>query len=854
MWKVFDLADQSPACVKLFVLLIKIAPEDAQTPYFRGGFHLPTKDAGIDMKIQNNSPEHRLLSNIVPKFHYILCWLLLGPVLGNAQSLTGQVRDADNGLAIGGATVTVYFEPTGKKNAQGPFERSSNSDGLGHFSIENLVPGYYRVVINAPDYESRTLVEVDVAAGKVQHLQIALQHSAIALPVLTVNADPGSGRRQQVISEIPLTREQTMRFPATFFDPARLAMAYPGVANNDDQANGLIVRGNNPGSLRWKLEGVDIVNPNHQPNAGTFSDRPVAAAGGVLLFSAQMLDNSALLTGSYPAGYGDATGGIMDIYLRRGHTEKPEFTVQLGLIGLDVAAEGPLSKQKNSSYIANYRYSTVGFLNKLGVSFGNEQIDFQDFSFKLSRTGRQGGEWSLFGVGGIGQNLFKPQADSADILTYKDFFNIDFDTKTGILGLNYHGLIGPQTRLRWTTIWSGQRNHREASGLGLLDIDEQTETRLGTSLTVFHRINSFNRLTAGVLGQRATYSGMATATGRLRYQGELQMFTLQPWANWEWRSAGERWEANLGVHSNLVYYTDGIGTVKPSVEPRAALTWRPDARQRITLAYGYHSQLNPLWYLAEKQNGLPGRDDPFHREQALVRAHHLGLKYALRMGDHWSFKSELFQQWLQGIPVATLTPSTLSLLNISESQSLPALQAEGKGENKGLELSLERFLSRGWSLAANTTLFQSTYTDAAGVQRSTRWDLGRIANLTAGKEWMLPTKGKRYRRLGVNTRFVWAGGLRAMPVDAAASAQSQTTVFDTANGFSIRQPDFFRCDLRLYLRRSLGDRRNSTFALEFQNLTNQQNTAYQFYDPYTKQVETKHQLGTIPNLSWRMEF
>ena len=813
----------------------------------------------FDMNIQNNSPEFAHLSknaeNIPISRHLSAVFLFFFPFFLSAQTLGGFVRDADNGQPLGGAALVLHFDPTGGKSPQVPFERDTVSDGSGMFRFEGLTPGYYRLAVSAPDYEAQTLLEISVAAGKEQTLHITLRRSVTALPELTITSDPAGRRRQQVLAEIPLTREQTLRFPATFFDPARLAMAYPGVANNDDQANGLIVRGNNPASLRWRLEGVDVVNPNHQPNAGTFSDRPAAAAGGVLMFSAQLLDNSALLTGSYPAGYGDATGGMMDVYLRRGNAQQRELTAQIGLIGLDVAAEGPFNKKKNSAYLANYRYSTVGLLGQMGISFGDEQIDFQDFSFKLSYSDRRGGEWSFFGLGGLSNNRFKPKSDSVDIQQYKDFFNIDFKSRTGVLGLSYAGLLGGQTRFRLAAVWSAQDSRRETSGLGLRDADEQLESRTGLSLSLFRKLNGQNRLSAGALGQLIDYSGEATANSALRYTGQVQMISLQPWANWEWRSGNERWNSHVGVHSNILHYTNGPGSVAPALEPRLSLGWRLDAQQRLTLAYGYHSQMNPLWYLAEEIPAVPSGDGPFpHRDQGLVRAHHLGLKYARTLRDHWVFKTELFWQWLRDIPVASVAPSTLSLLNVSELQSFARLEAKGTGENKGVELSLERYFTKGWFLAANTTLFRSQYTDLAGQQRSTRWDLGHIANLTTGKEWMIRNKGGRHRRFGLNGRLVWAGGQKAMPVDAAASALRQTTVFETDKGFSIRQPDFFRLDLRIYWKRSLGDRRNSTFAMDFQNATLQQNTAYQYYDPFTKKVETKYQLGLIPNLSWRLEF
>jgi outer membrane receptor protein involved in Fe transport len=179
----------------------------------------------------------------------------------------------------------------------------------------------------------------------------------------------------------------------------------------------------------------------------------------------------------------------------------------------------------------------------------------------------------------------------------------------------------------------------------------------------------------------------------------------------------------------------------------------------------------------------------------------------------------------------------------------------GIAENKGLEVNLERYLTDGWFMAANATLFDSRYQGTDGIWRASRWDLGHIFNLTAGREWQRePRTEEKVNAYGVNGRITYTGGYRVMPVDLAASRAAGETRFDTSNGWSEQLPGYFRLDLRVYWKRSLGNRRNSTFAMDFQNATMQQNVAYYFYDAFTNQVEKKEQLGLIPNLSWRLEF
>ncbi|MCC7244934.1 MAG: carboxypeptidase-like regulatory domain-containing protein, partial [Saprospiraceae bacterium] len=241
-----------------------------------------------------------------------------------AQELSGVIRDAVKNQPVFGATIRL-------KNAR--IDQQTTSDPSGLFSFENLQYGYYTLEVIAQGYENQTITEIEVKAARDVNIELSLQPSSIVLNELPITYALPSGRRPlQPIGEIPLSRDQTLRLPSMYFDPARLAAAYPGVAQTEDGTNALNIRGNSPSSVRWRLEGTEIVNPNHLPNAGTFSDGPAAASGGVLMFSAQMLDNSSLLTGSLPAGYGDAIGGIFDMNLRTGNATRHQFTAQAGLV------------------------------------------------------------------------------------------------------------------------------------------------------------------------------------------------------------------------------------------------------------------------------------------------------------------------------------------------------------------------------------------------------------------------------------------------------------------------------------------------------------------------------------------
>jgi len=772
----------------------------------------------------------RLFSAILP---ILLVWTTI-----QAQTLRGSIRDADNGEAVVGATVSLRFN----RSQSSPTTLASNPEG--EFEFVKLRSGYYTMEITAQGFESQTIAEINVVAGKEQVIEVALRRSSEQLAEVTISATQPGRRAPLPLGEITLTRDQTLRFPAMFFDPARLATAYPGVAQTDDGTNSLSIRGNSPASVRWRLEGVDIVNPNHLPNAGTFSDRPASASGGILMFSAQLLDNSSLLTGAMPAGYGDAIGGIMDMNLRRGNSRQHEFTAQAGLIGLDLAAEGPIGKNGKNAYLVNYRYSTVGLLGQMGVSFGDEQINFQDLSYNLSFEGKKGSRWSLFGMGGLSENIFRHKTDSSEIKAYKDFFDIDFKSKTMVVGVSNWTPLGKKTWIKTSIALSGQNSTRRAvsSTYPAANRNENTdETKLSGSVTLSNRIGRLYQLQGGALIQEAKF-GVGGINDPVPPGFHREFVLLQPWAQLSKRSPNGKNLTSFGLHSAL------YGGVYPflagtdfSLQPRFSFTRKIDEHHRILLAAGIYTQ---EWlystYLGENYSQK------------------LELAYAWNFAPVWQFKASVYRQGITNAPF--FTNARFSLLNTSEFTYRDNLNNHtvGYGTNQGFEFSLERNLSEGWFLLANASIFTSKFSRISSPAPNdwlpTRWDIGRISNLTFGKEWQREKSAGKERVIGLNARAVWSGSARGTEIVLQSSQAQQATVFDESKGYFQSYPDYFRVDLRVYWRKNLGNRRNATFALDIQNLTNRLNYAYHFYDPYLNSIETKFQLGTIPNFSWRVEF
>lgn len=781
-----------------------------------------------------------------PLFLVILLFLIstqLGFSQNYAQTIRGKVIDAQSQSPLIGATVAIDAE-TGVV-----------TDDKGYYRLENIPVGRYELTISYLGYNTLILPEVLVESGKEVIQNIELEVAASELDEVVIEASRSNYRVAHPVSVKTLTVEETLRFPATFFDPARLVTTFAGVVNENDQANGISVRGNSPNGLSWRLEGMEIVNPNHTPNAGTFSDRITQNGGGVNILSAQLLGTSNFYTGAFPSSFNNALSGVMDMRLRKGNDEQHEFTIQAGLIGIDLAAEGPLSKN-GASYLVNYRYSTIGLLSAMGLDLGDEAITFQDLSFNLNLPLANNGEVRIFGVGGQSENIFEAQRDTTLWEFEKDNQDITFDSQTGAIGATASFFLNDRNSLKAGVLLSALESNRIADELMpdfttfRISEDRQTRRKLSAFLNYESRIGDQSSLLLGVSTAQDKFKvNVQNATTLVFNQGELNSSIVNFYTNWRTNLT-----SNLNVNAGLNFSLYSVDEAS-YIEPRLALDYRLTSKDKISLAYGLHSQQQTPTLLF---NNFSGSGDAAIRDLGFTRAHHLVLGYKHNFTATSNIQAELFYQSLFDVPIAGDRTNAFSAINIIEGFYVGELVNVGTGTNYGLELTYQKYMTNSLYFLMNGTLYNSSYTGSDGIERDTRYNGNYIFNFTGGKEWQWEKiKEKKDKKrdaiLGVNLRLVYLGGFRDAPIDEDRSAQAGTTIYFEDRGYEIQQDAFFRTDLRLYYKRSKA-KSSSTWALDIQNLTNKENAAFSYYDSQQKAIVTKYQLGIIPILSYRVEF
>ncbi len=783
---------------------------------------------------------------------FLLAFFFLSNCIA-AQNLRGTVTDADTGRPLAGASLRLSQE------AQAGPDMEQATDDKGVFLWERIVPGRYQLQVSYVGYETLSIAEVQVEAGHETVLHVQVRQQSETLKEVVVKAQSRGDADVYPLSVYTMTVEEQFRFPTTFFDPARLLMSYPGVAANNDGTNVISVRGNSPGALKWQLEGVEIVNPNHTANGGTFSDRPTQAGGGVNILSAQLLGTSNFLAGAFPAEYGNSLGGIFDMQLRPGNDQKHEFTVQAGLIGVDLAAEGPLSGgSSRASYLVNYRYSFIGLLTAMGVDFGDEKTAFQDLSFHFSFPTAKVGRFSFFGLGGKSYTLFDALADSAQIKEDKQRYDIDFQSKMGAAGLMHVLPLGKKSALRSAVLLSALKHERTAdlvaslpAGTGV-EADALAERKLSFSTIFTQKINARQRLKVGLQASRefSEFQSLYKAKpSPLSIDGRLNGWLLQPFLEWDLQFSPQ-WELTAGMH--LSHLSQGAGSISP--EPRLAISFSPKSHLRLSIAYARSSQMQMPQIVAFLDKSSKGK--------GLAGAHHLVSGYRQKLSKSLVLNVEAYWQWLFRVPVVHDAFGTFSAINLTDfslsylaGSLVPvgaSFSADGRGRNYGLDISLQKFLLDRYYFLFAASLYRSEFTVNGNTWHRTRFDGGHVLNLTGGREFS-KTKNGRMATKGISARIAWLGSFRDTPIDEESSREQGYTVYRPAEAFTLKQDDYFRIDLRLYLKWNRTGRSSMVF-LDIQNALNRKNPQYSYYDSVQEKILTKTQLGLIPVLSWRMEF
>ena len=770
----------------------------------------------------------------------LLNLIAIGLLSQSVQNIRGIVRDNASGEPLDYANVALM-------NIDPPL--GVYTDSAGYFILKDLPIGRYDIQVSFVGYESVIVKEVFLSSSKEAFLEIALKENTKQLGEVVIV--PKVNKSQPLnnmitVSGRMLSVEEATRYAGGFDDPARLATSFAGVTSSIGN-NGIVVRGNAPKFLQWRLEDVEIPNPNH------FAEVTGFGGGGLTSLSSQVLGNSDFFTGAFPAEYNNALSGVFDINLRSGNNKEYVHTAQLGLIGIDVASEGPFKKGGDASYIFNYRYSTLSLLSPL-MPDDADGTHYQDLSFKLNFPMKKAGTISVWGTGLIDRSGQTAETEKDKWEYMQDKEDQDVKQYMGALGLSHKIGAGSNAFLKTTlaATVSGLNMHTERmdDNIQLLPQNKIKNTNwnfvLSSAYNKKFSAKHTNKTGIRITGLKynmsvdeASQSGqpLQTITDESGFSSLLSAYTSSS------INIADKWTMNVGLNTQLFTLNNQY-----TIEPRAGIKWQFKPAHSLGLAYGLHSRLEMLnYYFTRSVTG-----ELINKDLDFTHSHHLVLSYDWNIGSDFHLKIEPYIQQLYNVPV--IADSTFSFINLKGNDDWfisDKLLNEGKGLNYGVDVTFEKYMSQGYYFMLTGSLFNSRYKAATGKWYNTRYNRNYVVNLLAGKEWML---GRNKQNVfGTNVRFTYQGNDRYSPINEVQSALDQDAVYDETNPFSKQlSPAFlghFTVSYKINKRK-----KSHEFAIKILNATGYKEYYGHRYNFKKGRVEEERESIIIPNISYKIEF
>ena len=801
-------------------------------------------------------------------FVRLLAMLMLSTQMGiQAQDITqtirGSVIDLETNSPLLAATLAVYHDSV--------LVTASTSDSDGYFRIENIPVGRYSVVCSFIGYRRAVIPDVIVNSVKEVILSVQMEESPLEIEEIQVSATGKKGtalNKLAYVSARTFSVEESQRYAGSRGDPARMAANFAGVQGNDDSNNDLVIRGNSPLGVLWRLEGVNIPNPNHFGVSGT-------TGGPVTILNNKVLSLSDFMTGAFPAEYGNSIAGVFDLRMRNGNNEKHEFSGQLGFLGTELMAEGPISKESKSSYMAAYRYSTMDIFHALGIDIGTDAVPrYQDISFKLNFPTRKQGNFSLFGIGGMSgiDILASEQLDPEnDVIYGEEAMNEHFRTGMGVLGINYTRPLKSNSFLKLTLSASRehQSNHLDKVYRhieeGLYVVDSIMEPYIGYrsdqhkySVSLFwnKKLNRQHSLKTGLVHDvyrfdmvdsiyNETQLGYVT---RLDHNGYA--FLSQPFVQWKYKSS-KKATVTAGIHGQLFNMEHNTSW---SLEPRLGIRYQAGKRNAFGFGTGLHSQMVPTYiYFA----GLTSSNGLFVQPNinlGFLKSYHNVVSWDYTITSNMRIKLETYYQYLYNIPVEHHS-SSYSVLDEGHdlSRFFPdSLINNGKANNFGMELTVEKFFSKSYFLLFTASLYDAKRTGSDEINYDAVFNGGYVLNALGSKEFTWGVKRKSTFTIG--GKLTLAGGKRYTPIDLDASDIAGEAVYIDALRNSMQFTPYLRADLKMNYRIN-AQRVTHELGLDIVNITDRDNVLKQTYisggDPPVQEV---YQLGILPIFYYRIDF
>lgn len=775
---------------------------------------------------------------------FFMCTFLLN-AQNSEQNIRGTIIDKLSKTPIIGATVQINS-----------IQKATFSDSVGNYSLNGILPDRYDVLVLFTGYKDVFIPNVIVTSGKEVILDIEMEelfNNKLDEVVVKANDKSNSINKLATVSARTFSMEEVNRYAGGRSDPARLVANFAGVSAPDDSRNDIVIRGNSPVGVLWRIDGMNVTNPNHFASVGT-------TGGAVSALNTNLLKTSDFFTSAFPAEYGNANSGVFDLGLRNGNNKKRETTLQIGVItGAEATTEGPINKAKGSSYLIGYRHALASVAQAVGINIGTTATpSYQDLSYKLNGGTTKFGKFSTFGI--LANSTINIGGGNDNTL-YGNGNKVDFSSKIGIMGINHFKQVNKRSYFNSSigvnysyTKQIGYKtdNFTSTSFIKEENTVEKTSYNLNTSYNT--KLNSKLFLKIGlqdeIIGLYLNYKTKENLNDSYKQIWDYNSSTnlAQAYVHLKY-TISNRFKMNIGVHSQYFALNNS-----KSIEPRFGLTYITGEKSNITFGYGLHSQTQPINVYFLQSQDASGNTVYNNKNLDFTKSHHLVLGYSYQPTKDWRIKTEAYYQSLFNVPVTSYSGS-YSMLNTGstfKTDLQDSLVNEGTGTNYGIELTVEKFFSKGYYGLFTTSVYDSKYKGSDGIERNTAFNGRYVFNFLAGKEWKVGAK--KINKFSLDVKYTNAGGRAYTSIDVEASnlvghEQRSTDIYGSYYA------NYYRLDVKIgFVLNSDKRKIAQTFSLDIQNVTNHSNIFSSSYDDKLKDIRYTYQLGFFPNFIYKIQF
>ena len=772
------------------------------------------------------------------------------------QTIRGTVIDNDTKLPLIGATIIIL-------NSDPLIGASSDANGC--FRLEHTPVGRTNLKISYVGYESKTIPNLEINSGKESVLEISLQESVIEIKDIIVSANRNKGEAlndMSMVSSRSISSEETRRFTGGMDDPSRVISYFAGVTSSPDGSSDIIVRGNSPKYLQWRIDGIEISSPYHM-------DDQNSSFGALTALNNSLLSTSDFHSGAFSPEYGNVLSSIMDIKLRTGNNEKFEAAFGLGILGIDLTLEGPIKDNYSGSYLVNYRYSTVTLIKKLGLVDVKGVVDYQDATFKVVLPSKDFGVFSLFGLcglSGFSMGNIKP----GDFTTPGSNLNADilrdFKKKSYLLnfGLNHVLNLNENSFINSSLYYSGTGFNDDVFESDTLKEKIETfksnivNSRLGAAITYSNKVDAKNKFQIGSKFNLFNYN-YDQSINILEWDSffnvtdfQKNISTINNFISWK-HSFNENLSFVVGLHNMNVLLNN-----KFTIEPRIALTYRITNSSSIYTGYGKHSTMENVHNYFTKVKQPDGKIIEPNKDLDLLKAHHFVLGFEHRFTDNLMAKIEMYYQHLYSLPVENNDSSDYATINEGLDYHYVPLINKGLGRNYGIEFTLERFFNNDFYYLLSVSLYNSKYKALDGIWRNTQFNNNYLVNLLFGKEFK-NLGSNNNQSLSINGKIFLGGGKRYIPLlrDETGNVSvdpSTNTYWNYKEAYNNKIDDLFQLNISLSYKFHKTKVTHEIF-LDLMNITDNKSRISEYYDgSKPDKVGYLTQFGFFPNLMYRVYF